>query len=113
MSIDFWCSLITLSLTHSWTLRVLLEHFGIGARNAKKARGSKDQVGKGGIKQLQQDSLQVSIYMYIFLTIFGMHGIECGTFVVVAWFFPSVIVFFSLALPFPDSHGVMGFSYFG
>ena len=28
-----------------------------------------------------------------------------------AWVFPGVTVFFSLALPFLDSHGVMGLSY--
>jgi len=40
----------SLSLSYSWKLRVFLEHFGIRARKAKKARGSKDQVGKGRIK---------------------------------------------------------------
>ena len=70
------------SLSHlcSWTLRVFLEHFGIEARKAKKARGSKDQVGKGRIKQLQQASLQVSTCMCIFLARFGMHGIACVSF---------------------------------
>jgi len=34
-------------------LEFFLEHFGIGARNEKKARGSKDQVRKGRIKQRQ------------------------------------------------------------
>jgi len=27
-----------------------------------------------------------------------------------AWVFPSVTFFFNLALPFPDSRGMMGFS---
>ena len=39
-------SLFCLSL--SWTLRVFLEHFGIGSIKAKKARGRKDQEGKAG-----------------------------------------------------------------
>jgi len=29
-----------------------LEHFGIGARKAKKERGRKDEAGKNGIKKL-------------------------------------------------------------
>jgi len=58
---DQWASLISsvldlshysLSLTRSWTLRVFLEHFSIGARKVNKVRGSKDQVGTGRIKQL-------------------------------------------------------------
>ena len=69
-----------LSLFHSWTLRVSLDHFGIGARKSKKERGSKDQVGKGRIKRLQQASLQVSTCMCIFLARFGMHGIACVSF---------------------------------
>jgi len=43
-------TLFPLSLSHSWTLRVLLEHFVIGERKSKKARGRKDQAGKGMIK---------------------------------------------------------------
>jgi len=78
--VDFWSSIIILSLSYSWTLRVFLEHFGIEARKTKKARGSKDQAEKGKIKQLQQASLQVSTCMYIFLARFGMHGISCGSF---------------------------------
>jgi len=41
------------SLSHSWTLRVFLEHFRIGSRKAKKARGSRYQERKRKIKQLQ------------------------------------------------------------
>ena len=33
----------SLSLSYYWTLRVFLEHFGIVAKKAKKARRSKDQ----------------------------------------------------------------------
>jgi len=73
-------SLFSLSLTFSWTHRVFLEHFGIGARKAKKARESEDQAGKGRIKQLQQESLQVSTCMCSVLARFGMHGITCGFF---------------------------------
>jgi len=40
----------SLSLSYSWTLRVFLEHFGIGERKEKKVRGSKDQAEKGRIK---------------------------------------------------------------
>ena len=68
------------SLSYFWTLRVSWRNFGIGARKAKKARGSKDQAWKGMFKQLQQASLKVSTCMCIFLTIFGMHGITCGSF---------------------------------
>ena len=72
---------LSLSLSHSlldtWSF---FEHFGIRSRKAKKARGSKDQAGKSNIKQLQQDSLQVSTCMCIFLARFGMHGISCGSF---------------------------------
>jgi len=83
----------SLSLSHSWTLEFSWRNFGIGSRKAKMERGSKDQKKKGKIKQLQQDSLQVSICMCTFLARFGMHGIACGSFVVMAWVFPSVTVF--------------------
>jgi len=36
-------SFLSLSLSYSWTLRVFLEHSGIGSRKAKKVRGIKDQ----------------------------------------------------------------------
>ena len=77
VSLDLKLSHYSLSLSYSLTLRFFLEHFGIGARKAKKARGSKDQVGKGRIKWLQQGLLQVSTCMCIFLARFGMHGIAC------------------------------------
>ena len=51
----------------------ILEHFGIGAMKERKK-----EEGGVGIKQLQQDSLQVLICMYDFLARFGMHGIACG-----------------------------------
>ena len=91
--VHIWSSLSTLPLSHSWTLRVFLEHFGIGSRKAKKASGSKDQASKSKIKQLQQYSLQVSIYICIFLTRFGMPGIACGSFAVMAWVFQGVTMF--------------------
>ena len=70
---------LSLSLSYSWTLEVFLEHFGIGVRKAKKERGNKDQEVKGRIKHLKQASLQVSTFMCIFLYIFGMHVISCGS----------------------------------
>jgi len=79
-------------------------HFGIGSRKAKKERGSKDQVGEGRIKQLQHDSLQVSICMCIFLAIFGIP-------VVVFCYgmgFSRCDSVFSLALPFPYSLDEIG-----
>ena len=82
-----------LSLSHSWTLRVFLEHFGIGSRKEKKARGRKEQARKSRVKQLQQDSFQVSIFMCVFLARLCMHGIACSSFVVMAWVFPGVTVF--------------------
>ena len=57
INLDLDLSHYYLSLSHSWTVRLFFEHFDIRARKAKKARGSKDQVGKGRIKQLQQASL--------------------------------------------------------
>jgi len=42
-------SLYSLSLTHSWTLRVFLEHFSIGLRKENKATGRKYQERKGKI----------------------------------------------------------------
>lgn len=104
------------SLSHSWTLRVFLEHFNIGSRKAKKVRGSKDQARKSRFKQLQWDYMKVSICMCDFLARFSMHGYACAFLVLFlswAWVFPGMTVFFNLSLPFPDSHGVMGFSCFG
>ena len=74
-----------LSLSHSWTLQVFLEHFGIGSRKANKERGMKEKARKSMIKQLQHDSLQVSICMCVCLAIFCMHGIACGSFAAMAW----------------------------
>jgi len=68
---------LSLILLDTWSF---LEHFGIGERNKKNAIGSKDQAGKGRIKQLQQASLQVSTCMSIFVARFGMHGIACVSF---------------------------------
>jgi len=54
--------------------------------------------------------------MYDFLASFGIHGIfMCvfGLLLSLSWVFPGVTVIFSLALPFLDIHGVMGFSCFG
>jgi len=51
-----------------------------------------------------------------FLTIFDMHGVACVflvLFLSLARVLSSVTVFFILALPFLDNHGVMGFSCFG
>jgi len=36
-------TLFPLSLTHSWKLRVFLEHFGIGSRKGKKKRGRNEE----------------------------------------------------------------------
>ena len=46
----------SLSLSHPWTLRVFLEHFGIGSRKAKKERGRKGQARKSMIEKLHQYS---------------------------------------------------------
>ena len=46
-------SLFFLSLSHSWTHRVFLEHFGIRSRKENKARESKEQPRKSRIKKLQ------------------------------------------------------------
>jgi len=43
-------------------------------RKHNKAKGSKDQESKGGIKRLKWDYLQVPSCMYDFLAIFCMHG---------------------------------------
>jgi len=85
-------SLFSLALTlghtkFSWSI------FGIGSRRIRKEIGSKYQVGKGKTKPLQQDSLQVSIFLCIFLVRFVMHGIACCSLSIVAWVFLGVIVF--------------------
>lgn len=89
-------------------LKVLLGHFGIGSRKEKKVRGSEDKERKSRINQLQQYYLHVLIFMCDFLTIFDMHGIACGSFVVMACVFPSAKLLFSLAFPFPHNLDEMG-----
>ena len=42
VSLPFQLSHYSLSLSYSWSCRVFLEHFGIGAKKENKARGSKD-----------------------------------------------------------------------
>jgi len=86
-------SLFSLSLTFGHTLS--WRNFGIGERREKKARGSKDQAGKCRIEKLQEDSLEVLICMCVFLARFCMHGISCGSFVVVAWVLLGVTLFSS------------------
>ena len=71
---------LPLSLSHSWTLRVFLENFGIGSRKSKKERGREQKARKSMIKEIQYDSLQVFPCMCDFITRFGMHGIACGFF---------------------------------
>ena len=54
--------------------------------------------------------------MYDFLAIFGMHGTCMGVFyslVVIGMGFSRCDSGFNLALPFLDSHGVMGFLLLG
>ena len=75
--------------------RDFLELFGIGVRKEKRERRSKGQVGKGWIKQLQHALLHVSTCMCIFLPRFGMHGIACASFAVVAWVLQGVTIFSS------------------
>ena len=116
LSVQFWISLIILSLSltlghldFSWIILVLDQE-----RKRRKI-GSKDQARKRRIKQLQQVYLQVFIFMCDVLARFGMHGYACVFLVLLlslAWVFPSVTMFFSLASPFLDSHGVMWFSCF-
>ena len=94
-------------LEFSWCISTLDQE------RKRRKRGRKYQARKSRIKQLQRDSLQVSIFMCGFLAIFGMHNVACVFLVLLlswAWIFPSVKMFFSLALAFLDSHGFMGFS---
>jgi len=65
----------------------------MGSRKEKKAIGRKKQARERMIKQLQCDSLHVSIFTCIFLARFGMHDIAFGSFAVVAWVFLGVTVF--------------------
>ena len=81
----------------------------------ERKRGRIYQVRKSGIKHLHQFFLEVSIFMCDFLARYGMHGYACVLLVLLlslACVFLGVIVFISLSLPFPDSHGVMEFSCF-
>jgi len=59
-------SLFSLSLSHSWTLRVFLELSSFGARKEKESKGrirkgkeSKYQARRSRIEKLQQEYLQV------------------------------------------------------
>ena len=79
----------------------------MGSRKEKKESRMKEQVRKSRIKQLQQDSLRVSTCMCIFLDRSVMHGISCGSFLSCNGFFLGVTMFFSLALPFPNSFDEM------
>ena len=79
LSIHFWSSLYSLSLSHTL---INLEHFlntlameRGRQRKFKKENGTKDQARKSWIKRLQQYYLQVLSCMYGFLASFDMHGI--------------------------------------
>ena len=65
----------------------------MGSIKENKERRMKEQARKRKIKQLQHGSMQLSLCMCYFLSRFGMHGITCGSFFVVAWVWPGVIVF--------------------
>jgi len=69
-----WSYLSILSLSYSCTLRVFWGTLALEKGRTSKANGSKYQARKIWIKQLQQDNLQVSSYMYDFPASIGMHG---------------------------------------
>jgi len=91
LSIQYWSSLIILSLTlrqleFSWSTLALDQERKEGKRKEGASKEEQDQA-------ITTVFLQVSIYMCFFLARFCIHGITCGYFVVMAWVFPGVIMF--------------------
>ena len=78
-------------------------------RKQRKEMIKKGKVGSSGYKEI---TLQISSFMYDFLANFGMHG-TCmcvlGSLAIIGMGFSRCDNGFKLALPFPNSHGVVGF----
>jgi len=75
-----------------------LEHFSIGARKGKKARGRRDQARQRRIKQLQQDSFG-DINLHVYFPCYIWHAWDCMCFFsIMAWVFLGMTIF--LAYPF-------------
>lgn len=55
-SFQVWCShiILSLSLSHSWSLRVFLEHSRFGSNKEKRA---KEKEGKQGSRKEKQDQV--------------------------------------------------------
>ena len=84
-----------------------MEHFGIGARKEKKARGSKDQVAKAG-----SSSYNGILCRYRFACVFSFLYLAHMVLYVVVFYhgmgFSRCDNVFSLALPFPHRLDEMG-----
>jgi len=92
-------SLFFLSLTHSWK----------GKEGKRKQISSKERQD-----QAHTTGFLAGINLHVHFPCYIWNEWHCmWFFFITAWVFPSVTMFFSLALSFPDSHGVMGFSCFG
>ena len=104
------------SLSHSWTLRVFLEHSNIGSRKAKEVprrqRKAKIKQRRVGLSDYNRITYRYRVTCVISLIFFACMVYACVylvLFLSLAWVLPGVIVVFILAFPFPDNHGVMGF----
>ena len=95
-------------LEYSWSTLTLEE----GKKRKDEERRSKDQTRRVGSSNYNEISLKVSSCMYDFSASFGIHG-TCmcvfGSLAITRMCFSRCDSSFSAALPFPDSHGVMGF----
>ena len=81
-SIQFWSSLSILSLTHSWTLRVFLEHFSIGSRKEKKEK-RKENIKKGRAGSSIYNKITCR---YRFACMISMLDLACMVMHVCFWF---------------------------
>lgn len=77
-----------------------------GKRKQISSKGRQDQAAIVGI--------MAGINLNVYFPFYILNAWCCiWLFVVMAWFLPSVTNVFILALPFLNSHGVMGLSCFG
>ena len=100
----------SLSLSHSWTLRIFLKHFGIRSRKENKVRGSKK--GRAGSSNYNNIICRYQfscVFSLLYLACMVLHVLLCCY----GMGFSKFDIVFCLAFPFPDNYRVMGFSCFG
>ena len=113
LSVQFWSSLIILS--HSLTLGHL--DFSWSTLTLDRERQRRQEEGRSKQGRVESCNYNKILCMYRFVCVISFLDLACMVLHVVFFYhgmrFSKRDSVFSLAFPFPDRHGVMGFSCFG